>query len=142
MSLCFTARARRPSENMPKKIEYRETDEFQKDFRRLAKRFRSLSDDLETAKQNAIELFHLRDIDNRSVFPIPDFCSEKVAICKLKKFACKSLKGRGVQSGIRIIYAFYKEKCIVECIEIYFKGDQAVEDKERIKRYMCGAFGL
>lgn len=70
----------------PKKIEYVATDVFEKDLKRLLKKFRTLEDDLETAKRNAIELYHLRDIDNRSVFLIPEFCSEQILICKLKKF--------------------------------------------------------
>ena len=49
-----------------------------------------------------------------------------------KKFACKALKGRGVQSGIRVIYAYFVKEDRVEFIEIYFKGDKASEDRHRI----------
>lgn len=120
----------------PTKIEFGETDVFQKDLKKLLKKFRTLGDDLETAKRNAIELYHLKRIDNRSVFPIPDFCNEEVQICKIKKFACKALKGRGVMSGIRVIYAFYPATFKVEFIEIYFKGEKENEDFERIKEYL------
>ena len=44
------------------KIDYGETDEFAKDFKKLAKRFKTLADDIETAKKNAIELYHLHKI--------------------------------------------------------------------------------
>lgn len=120
----------------PTKIEYGETDVFQKDLKKLLKKFRTLEEDLETAKRNAIELYHLKRIDNRSVFPIPDFCTEEIQICKIKKFACKALKGRGVMSGIRVIYAFYSATFKVDFIEIYFKGEKENEDFERIKEYL------
>lgn len=120
----------------PKKIEYGETDVFRKDVKKLLKKFRTLEEDLETAKRNAIELYHLKRIDNRSVFPIPNFCTEKIQICKIKKFACRSLKGRGVMSGIRVIYAFYPTTFKVDFIELYFKGEKENEDFERIKEYL------
>ncbi len=85
------------------KIDYFETEEFAKDFRKLAKKFKTLADDIETAKKNAIELYHLHKIDNQSIFQIQEFKSDEMEICKLKKFACKALKGKGVQSGIRVI---------------------------------------
>lgn len=92
---------------------------------------------METAKRNAIELYHLMKIDNQSVFPIPDYCTKEIQICKIKKFACKSLKGRGGQSGIRIIYAYhFSISPAVEFIEIYFKSDQRNENRERIKEYL------
>lgn len=121
---------------MPTKIEYATTDVFQKDFKRLLKKFQTLEDDLETAKRNAIELYHLKNINNRSVFPIPDFCNEAILVCKIKKFACKALKGGGVMSGIRIIYAFYRDSYRVEFLEIYFKGEQENESRDRIKKYL------
>ena len=119
----------------PMKIKYNVIDAFQKDLKRL-KRFQTLKDDLETAKRDAIELYHLKNINNHSVFPIPGFCSKEVHICKIKKFACKALKGRGSKSGIRIIYAFYCQSHKVEFIEIYFKGEKENEDRERIKVYL------
>jgi len=117
-------------------ISYGETDDFQRDFKKLLKRYRSLKEDLKTAKIAAIELFHLQKINNQSVFPISGFCTEEAQVCKIKKFACKALKGRGSKSGIRIIYAFQAKLFKVDFIEIYFKADQENEDSERIKRYL------
>ncbi len=117
-------------------ISYKTIPEFEHDFKKLLKKFRSLENDINTAKQNAIELYHLRHINNEAVFSIPDFCSEKLKICKLKKIACKALKGQGVKSGIRIIYAFHEETYIVVFIEIYFKGEKSQESFDRIKAYI------
>jgi hypothetical protein len=118
-------------------ITYKSTSGFNKDLKRLLKKFRTLEDDIEVAKKSAIELFHLNKIDNNSVEPIPNFCSDELKICKVKKFACKALKGRGVQSGIRIIYAYHVLNNKVDFIEMYFKGESENEDKERIKEYLA-----
>jgi mRNA-degrading endonuclease RelE of RelBE toxin-antitoxin system len=117
-------------------MQYKNTEEFEKDIKHLHKKFRSIVEDLEMSKQNAIELYHIREIDNHSIFPIPNFCTDEIVVCKIKKFACKSLKGRGVFSGIRVIYAYYKKEKKVEFLEIYFKGEKVNEDKERIKTYL------
>jgi len=118
------------------KIEYAETEGFKKDFKRLLKKFRTLVDDLENAKQGAIELFHLKKIDNESCFEIKGFENDGCRIYKLKKFACKSMKGKGIKSGIRVIYAFCKSKKKVCLIEIYYKGIKEDEDGERIKKFI------
>ncbi len=120
---------------MTTKINYVETPRFQKDFKKLKKKFKSLPKDLKLAKKNAIELCHLHRTDNQSVFPIPDFYDQQVKIYKLKKFRCQTLKGKGVKSGIRITYAYHPDNKVV-LIEIYFKGDKENEDKNRIKQYL------
>lgn len=117
-------------------ITYKSTSGFDKDLKRLLKKFRTLEDDIEVAKKNAIELFHLLRADNNSIEPIPNFCSDELKICKIKKFACKALKGRGVQSGIRVIYAYYVSTNTVDFIEMYFKGESENENKERIREYL------
>src|SRR3989338_3700810 len=126
-------------------INFKETQEFKKDFKKLLKKFRSLEEDLEMAKLATIEHYHvgiknkygiLEKKDASAIFLIPNFCTEELKICKLKKFACRALKGRGVKSGIRITYAFYIKTNSVDFIEIYFKGEKEIEDKERIKEYL------
>lgn len=127
------------------KISYGATPEFQKDFKRLLGKFRSLEDDLALVKITAIEFYHIgilnsQDVlekkDIRAIFPIPGFRTEKIQVCKIKKFACKALKGRGSQSGIRIIYAFHCNTLKIDFIEIYFKGEKENEDRDRIKDYL------
>ncbi len=120
-------------------ITYKYTEGFEKDLKRLLKKFPSLAEDIEVAKSFTIELFHLQKLNKQAIFLIPNFCTEELQICKLKKFACKALKGRGVKSGIRIIYAYYVLTNTVDFIEIYFKGEAENEDKERIKQYLAGA---
>ncbi|MFH1393128.1 MAG: hypothetical protein ABIG73_02000 [Patescibacteria group bacterium] len=118
-------------------MNYRETAEFTRDFKKLIKKFPSLSEDLEVVKQYYIDLFHCKKIDRHGIFKIENVGNdENLQFFKIKKFACKSLKGRGIKSGIRIIYAFHCADLEVEFIEIYFKGDKENENQERIKEYL------
>ncbi len=119
-----------------KKIKYEELKIFQKKFQRLLKKFSTLNDDIENAKKNAIEVFHLHDIDNYSIKVMSKIPDKDLTICKLRKFACKSLKGKGSMSGIRIIYAFHHDTLTVTLIEIYFKPEQANEDKDLIREFV------
>jgi len=122
---------------MTSEINYGETPEFKKDFKRLLRKFKSLEDDLELAKIVAIELFHIQKINNLSTFPIQGFCTETIQICKIKKFACKALKGKGCKSGIRVIYAYFPSQNKVDFIQIYYKNrDDTDCNYERIKEYL------
>lgn len=116
-------------------IDYIESSEFRKDFKRLSRKFSSLNEDLIIAKKACLELYHLRGIDNQSVFKIQHIKSD-IQVFKLKKFACKSLKGSGSRSGIRIIYAWFPSNNEIHFIEIYYKGDKENEDKARIHEYL------
>ncbi len=110
--------------------------EFERDTRRLLKRFKTIKDDLEIFIKKQLFLYHKLKVDNKGIFQITGLPVENPKVYKAKKFACKSLKGRGVQSGIRVIYAYDEERDKIVLIEIYFKGDKANEDKDRILEYL------
>lgn len=116
-------------------LEISRLPEFEKDIRKLLKRFKTLEDDLEIFIKNELNLYHKLKIDNKGIFQIPGLQIESPNIYKAKKFACRSLKGKGVQSGIRVIYAYFEQEDKVELIEIYYKGDKEDEDRERILKY-------
>lgn len=109
--------------------------EFEKDLKKLMKKFSSLEDDLRIFLKVAMNAFHKQKLDSRAIFHISDLGIHSPKIYKAKKFACKALKGKGAQSGIRIIYAYDEEADRINFIEIYYKGDKEIEDRERIKRY-------
>lgn len=118
------------------KMTYEETDEFAHDVKKLLKRFRSLREDLEVVKRNAIELYHCQALDNRSVFRIPGLGSDAIQPYKIKKFACKALKGKGNRSGIRVIYAYLKKAQKIVFLEMYYKADQTNENRQRITDFL------
>lgn len=107
--------------------------EFEKDFRRLLKRYRSLEADLEVFLNVALLDYHKSGIDNGGIVQIPGLGFEEPKVYKARKFACRSLKGKGVHSGIRVIYAYVGEEDKIELIEMYYKGDKENEDTKRIE---------
>ncbi|MBI5730437.1 MAG: hypothetical protein HY963_04800 [Ignavibacteriales bacterium] len=107
--------------------------EFEKEKKKLLKRFRTLDEDLDNFINIQLKLFHKLKIDNNAVEHISDLGINEPRIYKVKKFACKSLKGKGVQSGIRIIYSFFENADRIEFVEIYYKGDKENENRDRIK---------
>ncbi len=110
--------------------------EFEREIRRLLKRFKTIEDDLEIFIEKQLFLYHKLKIDNRGIFQITGLPVENPRVYKARKFTCKSLKGKGAQTGRRVIYADDEEKDKIVLIEMYFKGDKANEDKERIFEYL------
>jgi mRNA-degrading endonuclease YafQ of YafQ-DinJ toxin-antitoxin module len=105
-----------------------ELKEFNKDLKNLLKKYRTLNDDLEVVKRvlavipNERPPFSFR-IDNLGL---------ETCIIKVKKIACKALKGRGVNSGLRLIYAHFPNEQKITFIELYHKNEKENEDKTRI----------
>lgn len=115
--------------------EIRRLKEFEREFKGLLKKLRTLDDDMETFMKTQLNLYHKLKISVPGIVRISDIVIDTPKIYKVKKFACRSLKGKGAYCGIRIIYAYYEEEDIIEFIEIYFKGDKDNEDRERILKY-------
>ena len=115
--------------------EIRRLKEFERDFQKLLKKFKTLEDDLETFINTQLNLYHKQKVDNLGIVRISNLAIDSPKIFKARKFACRSLKGKGSYCGIRIIYAYYEEEDIIEFIEIFFKGDKENKDRDRIFRY-------
>jgi len=109
-------------------MDFAELKEFKKDLKKLLKKYRSLKDDLIIVKKvlevnpNEKPPFSFR-IDNLGI---------ETCVIKVKKIACKSLKGRGVNSGLRLVYAHFQEEKKITLIELYHKNDKENEDRQRI----------
>lgn len=102
---------------------------------------------MENFVNTGLMAYHKLKIDYEGIVRISGLAIESPQIYKARKFACRSLKGKGVHSGIRVIYAYFEEEdkparhlCGgIELIEIYYKGDKENEDRERIiKHYESG----
>ena len=109
--------------------------DFIKDFKKLKKNYPTLKQDLEVFVKNQLQLSHKLDIENSGIVRISGLSISEPKIYKARKFACKSLKGRGSHSGIRVIHAYFKDDDRIELVEIYFKGDKKNEDRQRILKY-------
>ncbi len=105
-----------------------ELSEFKKDLKNLLKKYRTLNDDLDVVKQ-VLEVTP----DERPPFSFRiDNLGIETCIIKVKKIACKSLKGRGVNSGLRLIYTYFTDEQKIIFIELYHKNDKENENKKRI----------
>lgn len=109
--------------------------DFKKDFKKLEKKYSTLKQDLEVFVNNQLKLSHKLNIENSGIVRITGLSISEPKIYKARKFACKSLKGRGSYSGIRVIYVYFEDDDRIELVEIYFKGDKEKEDRKRILKY-------
>ena len=107
-------------------MNFNELPEFAKEFKRLVKKYKSLSDDLEEFKR----VLTVEPLGNSKHFTIITK-NDRCTIVKARLF-CRYLKG----SSLRVIYAFHCNDLKVDFIEIYFKGDKENENRERIKEYL------
>lgn len=112
-------------------MNFKTAQEFQKDFKKLSKKFKSLDGDLIEFKKvlNEAPL----GIGKHFNVIAKSGCYHFVKA----RFFCKSLR----KKDLRIIYVYIenhqvKEIADIEFLEIYFKGEKENEDRERIKAYL------
>ena len=107
---------------------FEELTAFNKDLKKLRKKYRSLNDDLTVVKK--VLQF---EPNKRPPFSFQlDNLGLKTCVIKVKKIACKALKGKGINSGLQLIYAHFQEENKIVFIELYHKGDKTHEDRQRI----------
>lgn len=100
--------------------------EFEKDCKRLGKKYLSLADDLALFKKVLFEA----PLGNDKHFAIlVDTLDLKIAKAR---FSCRYLK----KDSLRMIYAYNSSTATIIFIELYFKGDQEREDRERIRNFL------
>ncbi len=107
-------------------MNFDEIPEFQKDYKRLAKKYLSLSDDLQEFR-NVVTVVPLGNSKHFNVIAQ----TEILYIIKARLF-CRYLKG----SSLRVVYAYFEQRQRIEFIEVYFKGDKGNEGYDRIKKYL------
>ena len=115
--------------------EVRRLREFERDLKKLLKKYSTLEEDLAILVSTQLAAFHKLGLDNGGVFRIDDLGEIIVPVYKVKKFACRSLKGKGVRTGLRLIYAWFEADDRIELVEIYLKADKSTEDRKRILKY-------
>ncbi len=109
-------------------MEFSQLTEFDKDLKSLLKKYRTLNDDLEEVKT----ILKKRPTERPPFSFRIDNLGLETCVIKVKKIACKALKGRGVNTGLRLIYAYFEEDQKIVFIELYHKQDKESEDRERI----------
>jgi len=111
-------------------MNFKHTSEFNKDFKRLSKKYRTLDNDLNEFKK-------ILNKFPKGIGKHFNILTETDSVCIIKaRFFCQSLK----KKDLKIIYAYIENQQRIEMIgfefiEIYFKGNKKNEDKARIKKY-------
>ncbi len=108
-------------------MNFDETAEFEKEFKRLFKKYKTLDDDFEKFKEVLITT--PTGVGKNFIVV---HSSAKVKVVKAH-LACRALRNNHL---LRIIYFYFEQQQQIEFIELYFKGDKENEDRERIKAYL------
>ncbi|MEZ4771596.1 MAG: hypothetical protein R3D00_00355 [Bacteroidia bacterium] len=110
------------------RILFEEVPEFRKDLKHLLKKYRTLEEDLAVVKK----VLNDEPEENPPFSFRINGLGTETCVIKVKKIACKALKGKGVNSGLRLIYAWFPEEERIVFIEIYHKSEKEREDRGRI----------
>jgi DNA topoisomerase VI subunit B len=106
--------------------EFYQLPEFEKELKRLSKKYPTLPSDIEDIKPIILES---RTGIGKNFTIITS--TEDVDVVKVRVL-CESLRSR----TIRLIYAHRKDRIEFMFIELYFKGDKENEDRERVADYL------
>lgn len=107
-------------------MNFNELPEFQKELKRLGKKYKSLPEDL----QEFCNVVSVIPFGNSKHFK---FIVQNEIFCIIKaRLFCRYLKG----DSLRIIYSYFEQNQRIEFIELYFKGEKENENRERIKEYL------
>lgn len=101
--------------------------EFEKAFKRLFKKYKTLDDDFEKFKK--VLLAAPTGVGKNFIIV---HSSAKVKVVKAH-LACRALRNNHL---LRIIYFYFEQQQRIEFIELYFKGEKENENRERIKAYL------
>ena len=106
------------------KITFAELSEFKKDFKRLCKKYSSLPRDLEIRKM-VLQQFPT----GRSHLDVAEIPRLKIKSKIYKaRVDCQSLR----RDSLRLIYCYDEDLQLITFIELYFKGEQVLEKRQRI----------
>jgi hypothetical protein len=104
-------------------MSFDELEAFRKEFKKLAKKYRSLPEDLARFKKILIK--NPLGSDHHTAV-LTQYQSIKII---KSRFFCRYLR----KKSLRIIYAFNHIEQKIEFIETYFKGNKPNEDQARIQ---------
>lgn len=114
-------------------MEFRQSQKFSKELRRLSKKYRSLQSDLGKLQ----DVLKVLPLGNGSKHWNRLHISDDGCITVFKvRLSCASLKG---QSLFRIIYAHNTdngEVVLIDFIELYYKGEKENEERGLIQEYL------
>jgi len=122
-------------------MNFEQTPEFQKDLKRLAKKWRSLPKDIEAAQRGLLPLYvEQEDIDIEHLRET--FFNGKRATILQAVDGCEVVKMRldvaslGTSSKVRLVFVAVIASNTTIFVELYAKNDKDREDAARIKQVL------
>jgi hypothetical protein len=122
-------------------MNFKELPEFNREVKKLSRKWRSIPDDLELVKR-VIPLFYpLGDERDASRFRDAYFATRKATALKQgemyevvkMRLDCKS---PGAGNKLRLVFTYVYVQDTVTFIELYAKNDKSREDKSRINEFI------
>jgi len=98
--------------------------EYLKDLKHYRKKLQSIDDDLE----DVIFILRKKPVQRPPFSYRIEGLGIKTCVIKVKKISCRSLKGKGVNSGLRLVYAHFEDEERIVLVELYHKADKEMED--------------
>ena len=117
-------------------MNFESTPEFEKDVKRLKKKWRSLDDDIIDAKLVISSVYELDEPFAQRFFngkrATKLIVTDEYEVVKMR-LDCKSL---GNHRKTRLVFIVIRTKSTVKLIELYAKNSNEREDSRRIKKYL------
>lgn len=110
-------------------MKFEELDEFKKNFKRFLKKYKTLNEDLKIIKKALEAAPEERPPVSYRISGL----GIQPNIIKMKRIACKAMKGKGSNTGLRLVYAYDKNLEKITMIEFYHKSERENEDREQLK---------
>ncbi|MHB8071493.1 MAG: hypothetical protein ACYDHF_06040 [Candidatus Cryosericum sp.] len=115
--------------------------EFDGDLKRLKKRYPSLDGDLDVLTRALYVWLHIQGKPGQSCgdrYVVMSGYSTNIGCClyKIRHMACAAIPGKGSQTGLRVVCAYWPGSDTLEFIQLYFKADSGLEDQKRIRNYV------
>ena len=109
-------------------------DEFERDLKKLKKKYNTLETDLKKFEEILMGLFPNVPSGTERISRLGE--QVKVPIYKAKHFRCECLR-KGSRSGFRVIFTFLEDELGIVFIEIYHHNKKSNHDKNRILKYFA-----
>jgi len=122
-------------------MNFEQTPEFQKDLKRLSKKWRSLPRDIASAEryilplyveQEGVDIIRLREAFFGGYKAAVLITTADAEVVKMR-LDCESL---GTNSKTRLIFVAVKTEGTIRFVELYAKNEKPREDTKRIKKYL------
>lgn len=120
-------------------MNFEQTPEFQKDIKRLAKKWRSLPKDIEAAQRDLVPLYVAQEGIDIKRLRETFFNGKRATILEIIN-GCEVVKMRldvaslGTNSKVRIVFIAVVAEGRIMFVELYAKNEKDREDTRRIER--------